>query len=161
MRNSPITNFLFAVVILLAVAVGAALWAAPLQVVSAETYDPNTVPFPYDKSQVVGEILGTVTNRAGVTGQILGTYSDPDTDPVTVRLTKAPAEMLLKQDPNSSSYVLTWTPTAAGVYYVAITAKDQPPAGDSLEATGTILWDVLPKNRSPFLGPVGNLTVAR
>jgi hypothetical protein len=137
------------------------LRAAPLYVVSTETYDPNTVPFPYDKNEVVGEILGTVTHRAGVTGHITGTYGDPDGDPVTVRLTKAPVDMLLKQDPNSSSYVLTWTPTAAGVYYVAITAKDQPPAGDSLEATGTILWNVLPKNRSPFLAPVGNSTVAR
>lgn len=152
---------LFLAVVGLPLGLTAVLRAASLSPASAEKYDPNTVPFPYDKNQVVGEILGTVTHRAGITGQITGTYADPDADPVTVRLTKAPADMLLKQDPNSSSYVLTWTPTAAGVYYVAVTVKDQPPTGDPLEATGTILWDVLPKNRSPFLVPVGNLTVAR
>lgn len=159
MRRSTIALLLLAVVALIG-GLAMVLHATPFYLTSVDRFDPNTIPFPYDKGQVVGEILGTVTQKTGVTANIQGGYGDPDADPVTVRLSKAPSDMLLKQDPNSGTYTLTWTPTAVGLYYVAVTAKDQPPSGDPLETTGTIIWNVQRQNHSPFLAPVGNLTAA-
>ena len=129
-----------------------------LVLVETPPYDPNTVPFPYDKGVVQGTLLGTVTHRSGLDRGIVGNYYDPDGDPVALRLIVAPTGMTLTQDPITQSYTLQWKPSTPGVYPVVIAAQDTPPEGETpLQSLSTILWNVTPGNRQPFLAPVGNL----
>jgi hypothetical protein len=153
-----------AIVITLAIlAIGLGLRATALYVIAEPAYDPNTVPFPYNKNLVQGTLLGTVTQRAGVAGSVKGTYYDPDNDPVNVRIVSGPVGMLLKQDPTTGSYVLSWTPAGidVGVKALVLAAKDTPPTGTALEATGTILWQVMPQNQTPGLVACGNIDLRK
>ncbi len=151
-----------AIVMTLAVlAIGLGLRATALYVIAETAYDPNTVPFPYDKNLVKGELLGTVTQRAGTAGSVTGTYYDLDGDPVNVRIVSGPASMLLKQDPATRSYVLSWTPTTPGISAVVLAAQDTPPTGVALETTATVLWQVMPQNQYPVLGACGNIDLRK
>lgn len=124
-------------------------------------YDPAGVPFPYDPNSVRGTLLGTVTHRAGLAGTIKAAYDDRDGDPVAVVLAQSPAGMTLTNDPNSMGYAITWRPDVPGVYPVVVSATDAPPSGEPNTVTGTILWNVLPENREPFLWSVDNVSFLR
>jgi hypothetical protein len=146
----------FTLVTLLFVGVGL---ARPLHVWAGEVYDPNTVPFEHDPNAVVGTLLGTVTQRAGVAGTVKGSYWDPDGDPVIVALMQAPAGMEIANDPNQQSYSLAWLPVDEGVYPVVLSATDVPASGTPLTAVGTILWRVLPANRQPMFHGIGDVVL--
>jgi len=149
------------VLTLIILAVGLGLRATGFYVIAEPAYDPNTVPFPYDKTLVKGDLLGTVTQRAGLLGSITGTYYDPDGDPVNVRVISAPTGVVLKPNSLPGTYVLTWTPMTAGIFAVVVGTKDTPPTGTAVEATGTILWQVTPQNQRPGLVACGNIDLRK
>lgn len=91
------------------------------------------------------EPLGFKTVREGETLNAMPIVSDPDGDPITLRLENQPANIRLENER------LSWTPdfSQAGIYFIRIIASD-----GSLESHTTLLIRVQNMNRPPVIGQI-------
>lgn len=116
--------------------------------------DPNLVPFPFDPNAVTYKLLGWVTTRTGRSINIELGVCDPDDDPVVLTLLAGPPDAMVLTE--NDMWLLRWTPALSitGVFALDIQAQDVPPLGDTpLQDRGTVLVNVIPRNRPPVLIP--------
>ena len=109
------------------------------------------MPFGYDPNMVSGYLLGYLSTQVGGSVSHEITYCDPDEDVVELTVVDLPAGATAVDE------ILTWTPSAAGVWYVYLSITDRPQeAEDAKTVLGTILLQGRPINNHPVLLPVAD-----
>ena len=106
-------------------------------------------PFAVDANLVEGKLLACV--RAEVGRQMIHTrtWSDPEGDPATVKVLKAPKGVQLIDRPKTRSYTILWTPTRIETVAIVVQVTDQPAKGQPASSVGTILVQVVPHGQQP------------
>ena len=112
------------------------------------TPDDCDVPFQHDPNSINYRALASYTVALGDTVYHQLTACDPDDDNAgfSYELLSAPQGASI-----SPQNELQWLSLAIGVYYIDIRVTDAPVAGTALTDEGTIVVQVLPKNRPPVL----------
>lgn len=105
--------------------------------------DLNTVPFKYDITKAP---IKWYQCKQGDTFTFTIGWCDPDGDPVTVKPITVPAGTTF----NSTTGVVIFKPTTAGVYYFTFEATDAPPSPEaSLSTRETWVINVTRGNKNP------------
>lgn len=117
--------------------------------------DPNTCPFPIDKTKIVGTYIGSMESFTRSRVVINAPTCDPEGMGMTATGVSVPVGMIVTADANSYLQ-LEWTPTLsqAGTHYVTIKVTDVAPAAGLQPAsiTATMVWRVVAKNEPPQIG---------
>lgn len=112
-----------------------------------DRFDSQTVEIQVHRVNHPPQITppGFKTVREGDTLDVIPIVSDPDGDPITLRLENQPANIRLENGR------LSWTPdfSQAGIYFIRIIASD-----GSLESHTTVLIRVQNMNRPPVIGQI-------
>jgi len=104
-------------------------------------------PFPFDQSLVEGRLLGWLQVEVGRPVAHTRTWSDPDGDAAVVEIVKGPPQATVINKPKINSYMLLWTPQEPMVTAIVVRVTDRPLTGEPKSDTGTILIQVLPRQR--------------
>ncbi len=106
-------------------------------------------PFAVDPNLVVGKLLACV--RVEVGGRLIHTrtWSDPEGDPVEVKILRAPQGVQIMNRPKVYSYTILWTPTRIETAAIVVQATDRPARGKPASSVGTILVQVVPRGQKP------------
>ena len=132
------------------IALGRVLYLLPDPNCVQVDQDPNYISFAYDKTKVVGHLIGAVDCYRKVKMNLPGDWCDPENDPVVVGLEAGPAWLTLTQDQPKRTFMLVGEPDVVGVQYVVLALADVPPDGPPVVTQATILLNVLPRpNKGP------------
>jgi hypothetical protein len=104
-------------------------------------------PFPFDPSLVEGRLLDWLQVEVGRPIAHTRTWSDPDGDAAVVEIVKGPPQATVINKPKINSYTLLWTPQEPMVTAIVVRVTDKPITGEPQSDTGTILIQVLPRQR--------------
>jgi hypothetical protein len=108
-------------------------------------------PFPFDSNLVEGKLLGWLQVEVGRPVAHTRTWHDPDGDGAVVEIVKGPPHATLVNKSKIGSYTLLWTPQEPMVTAIVVRVTDKPIAGTPKSDTGTILIQVLPRERHQAL----------
>jgi hypothetical protein len=117
--------------------------------------DPNcvqttwgaVVPFAFDPNATAGILLHVEQVTAGKYNRV-GTYCDPEGDPVTVELLAGPAGVQITQNREGQ----TWTIAGEllpGVHAIIVRAVDDPKNGEPNDVVVTVLVEARPRPNTP------------
>lgn len=138
------------ILILLPLAVGATTEPRASEGASAQT-----CPFSFDPNLVEGTLLGWLVVEVGQSIYHTRTWSDPDGDEAMIEMVKGPQNAFLVNRPKTHSYTILWTPQQPQTTAIVLRITDNPPSGEPLSVTGTLLIQVVPSQPSLTRSPCG------
>jgi hypothetical protein len=104
-------------------------------------------PFSFDPSLVEGRLLGWLQVEVGRQIAHTRTWSDPDGDTAAVEIIKGPPHVTLVNKPKVNAYTLLWTLQEPMTTAIVLRITDRPQVGLPMTDTGTIVIQVLPRQR--------------